>query len=257
MAGKARHQPVDDCEADSGFKLVPEQTEPTDHRILKAGIISRKMKPRKRKSYPSSYYFSRKKRLFDVMTAILLLLSLSPIYLVISVLIKLTSRGPALFRQMRAGINGKPFVFYKFRTMYVGAEKDQSKLGKLNISPFPTFKAVDDPRFVGIGRWLSKTGLDELPQLINVIRGDMSMVGPRPFPIAEDEKLPDFWRFRTSVRPGIVSTWILSGRNFLTAKDWARYDHGDITSSDLVSDSKLLLYVSLYLFGWKKYPRLD
>lgn len=206
---------------------------------------------------PGAYYFSHKKRLFDVIGSLFLLLFLSPICLIISALIKLTSRGPALFRQMRAGINGKPFVFYKFRTMYVGAERDQSKLGKLNISPFPTFKALDDPRFVGIGRWLSKTGLDELPQLINVIIGDMSIVGPRPFPIAENENLPDFWRFRTSVKPGIVSTWILSGRNFLTAKDWARYDHEDLMGLDLVSDLKLLLNVSLYLFGWKKYPRLD
>lgn len=189
------------------------------------------------------YYFSTRKRLYDLVVSLFSLAILSPIIIFIAILTKLSSRGPVMFTQKRAGLFGKPFLMYKFRTMYVGADKDQKKYQKLNTSPFPTFKIKDDPRFVGIGRWLSRSSLDELPQLFNVLLGNMSLVGPRPLPVNENKLLPPYWRFRTRVKPGIFSGWIFFNRQKLTSQKWAKFDLADLHSGGIIHDITLMTRV--------------
>lgn len=113
---------------------------------------------------------------------------------------------------------------YKFRTMKLGAHQEQAQLQKLNQAPGPMFKIFDDPRFVGVGRWLSKSGLDELPQLFNVMKGEMSVVGPRPLPVAEAKKLSADWNFRHQVKPGIFSEWTIAENRHRSLTDWKKLD---------------------------------
>lgn len=128
----------------------------------------------------------------------------------------------------------------KFRTMYIGAHSDQKKYWKLNESPFPAFKLGNDPRFVGIGRWLSKTGLDELPQLINIIKGEMSLIGPRPLPISEAKKMTGSWNFRYKVKPGVISIWALSDKRHKSLRDWQRLEIQTVQEGSLGNDIKVL-----------------
>ncbi len=133
------------------------------------------------------------------------------------------------FTQIRCGKFGKPFKMYKFRTMYPGAEKDQIKFQHLNQGIPPTFKIRDDPRLTPIGRFLSNTGLDELPQFYNVLTGDMALFGPRPLPIKEAQKIPKKWRYiREAVKPGIISSWIFEGGHNLSQKEWMLLDQRDV-----------------------------
>lgn len=192
-------------------------------------------------SFPHPYYFSRKKRAFDVILSVLLVIILSPFIIFIAILIKLTSKGPVIFRQERTGQNGKTFTIYKFRTMYLGADKDQDKFKKLNTSPFPTFKIPNDPRFTVLGRHLSKYGLDEIPQLVNILKGQMSLVGPRPFPIIEATKIPASWKFRFLARPGLISSRYRIIADKLTQKLWEKSDYIDLQSSGLTQDICLLM----------------
>lgn len=169
---------------------------------------------------PSSYFFSRQKRVFDFLFAVLLLFVTAPLFLLLSLLVLSTIGYPIFFSQLRVGKNKKTFTIYKFRTMYTGADKDKSKHTQLNEAPAPMFKASYDPRFVGIGRFLSRSGLDELPQLINILKGEMSFVGPRPLPVAEAQKLPSNWNFRYAVLPGIFSEWSLSSDRHTSLASW-------------------------------------
>jgi lipopolysaccharide/colanic/teichoic acid biosynthesis glycosyltransferase len=166
------------------------------------------------------YYFSSRKRILDITLACILLVGLLPVLTGIALVILITSGWPAIFSQQRVGKDKKIFTMYKFRTMYVGAHKDQKKYAKLNESPFPAFKLTNDPRFVGIGKWLSKTGLDELPQLINILKGEMSFIGPRPLPISEAKKLTGSWDFRYQVKPGVLSLWALSDKRHKSLRNW-------------------------------------
>lgn len=170
------------------------------------------------------YYHSWEKRIFDILTSSILLIIISPLLLVVGFVIFITTGSPIIYRQKRTGKNKKQFDIYKFRVMYVGAEKNQWRYRKNNHAPEPMYKNWDDPRFVGIGRWLSKMGLDELPQLINVIRGEMSLVGPRPLPVAESEKLKKQWDFRYKVKPGIFSNWSASFKGQITLKEWQQLE---------------------------------
>jgi len=172
----------------------------------------------------------------------------------IAVGIKLTSKGPIIFSQKRIGKNGKVFTIYKFRTMYVGAHKDKDKFLDLNEADGPVFKIRDDPRFVGIGKFLARTGLDELPQLWNVIRGEMSLVGPRPLPVDERARLPLWQRERERTLPGITSSWVVNGHHNVSFKDWMRSDLDYIENQSLVDDLQILaktfwMMVKL-LIGW-------
>lgn len=164
-----------------------------------------------------------------------------PLQVLIGVLIMVTSGLPIVFRQKRTGKNGSPFVMYKFRTMVKGAEKKRSAYTHLNESQGPAFKIRNDPRFIGIGAFLSHTGLDELPQLFNVLRGDMALIGPRPLPIAEAKKLKPWMKVREQILPGIISPAILTGKYHENFSSWMRSDVSYVQKKNAVSDVRLFL----------------
>jgi exopolysaccharide biosynthesis polyprenyl glycosylphosphotransferase len=164
------------------------------------------------------------KRTFDVLLATALLILLSPLLALIALAIRLTSRGPVLFRSIRPGIGQQPFACLKFRTMYADAEDRQDELDELNEASGALFKIRDDPRLTPVGRFLRRFSLDELPQLANVLRGDMSMVGPRPLPQRDFELLQEWHRKRYLVLPGMTGLWQVSGRSELDFDDLVRLD---------------------------------
>jgi exopolysaccharide biosynthesis polyprenyl glycosylphosphotransferase len=164
------------------------------------------------------------KRAFDLVVATLLLIFLSPLLLAIAVAIKLTSRGPVLFRSRRPGIGAHPFDCLKFRTMHTDAEQRQEELEELNEATGALFKIRRDPRVTPIGRFLRRFSLDELPQLVNVLRGEMSMVGPRPLPHRDYNRLADWHRKRYLVLPGVTGLWQVSGRAQLDFDELVRLD---------------------------------
>jgi lipopolysaccharide/colanic/teichoic acid biosynthesis glycosyltransferase len=147
-----------------------------------------------------------------------------------------------LFRQKRSGLNGAPFTIYKFRTMVTNAEQYQHELAAMNEMKGPVFKVTNDPRITPIGRFLRKYSLDELPQLLNVLRGEMSLVGPRPLPVDEVKRFNDLaHRRRLSVKPGITCLWQVSGRNNVSDfRDWVRLDLEYIDNWSLWLDFKIL-----------------
>jgi exopolysaccharide biosynthesis polyprenyl glycosylphosphotransferase len=180
------------------------------------------------------------KRTVDIIGAALGLLFVLPIAIVVGTMIKLGSPGPLLFKQRRIGRGGHSFLIYKFRTMYVGAEDERDRLTPLSDSKGPLFKLREDPRITPIGRLLRRTSLDELPQLINVLRGDMSLVGPRPF-IAEESRHIDGWAARRfEVRPGLTGPWQISGRNDLDFDEMRRLDYLYVASWSLWWDLSIL-----------------
>ena len=182
------------------------------------------------------------KGLFDRVGAALLLVLLSPLMLAISVVIKLSSPGPALFRQERCGVRGRVFVMNKFRTMVSDAEQRRAELMAFNEMDGPVFKIAKDPRITGIGRFLRRTSLDELPQLVNVLRGEMSLVGPRPLPVHEVKQFKDAWqRRRLSMKPGLTCLWQIAGRNTIGFEEWMRLDLQYIDTWSLWLDFKILL----------------
>ena len=165
------------------------------------------------------------KRLLDIMLSVALLLIFSPLLLVTAVLIKISSPGPLFFVQERVGLNKRKFRLFKFRTMIPDAEKRQSKLEHLNEASGPVFKINNDPRITPIGKFLRKTSIDELPQFINVLKGDMSLVGPRPLPVRDYSGFDHDWhRRRFSVRPGITCLWQIKGRSAIPFEKWMELD---------------------------------
>jgi exopolysaccharide biosynthesis polyprenyl glycosylphosphotransferase len=175
---------------------------------------------------PESSWQSLCKQVFDFMFALLCVILLSPLFLLVAVGIKLTSPGPILFRQQRCGLNGRPFTIFKFRTMVTNAEQRKHELAAMNEMSGPVFKVSNDPRVIPIGRYLRRFSIDEWPQFFNVLRGEMSLVGPRPLPLDEVKRFDDVaHRRRLSVKPGITCLWQVSGRNNVTDfKDWVRLD---------------------------------
>ena len=164
------------------------------------------------------------KRVFDVVLSILILLVLSPLLIGIAIAVFATSRGPVLYRSVRPGIGGQPFSCLKFRTMQRDADQRQADLESLNEAKGALFKIRHDPRMTRVGRFLRKYSLDELPQLINVVRGDMSLVGPRPLPQRDYDRLEDWHLKRYLVLPGITGLWQVSGRSELDFDDLVRLD---------------------------------
>jgi exopolysaccharide biosynthesis polyprenyl glycosylphosphotransferase len=164
------------------------------------------------------------KRTFDLVLSTIGLILLSPLLLATAIAIKLSSRGPVIYRSMRPGMAGKPFYCFKFRTMRKHAEQVQTDLEDLNESSGALFKIRDDPRMTRIGRFLRRFSLDELPQLVNVMRGEMSLVGPRPLPMRDFERLEDWHKKRYYVLPGITGLWQVSGRSELDFDDLVRLD---------------------------------
>jgi exopolysaccharide biosynthesis polyprenyl glycosylphosphotransferase len=180
------------------------------------------------------------KRLFDIVASALALWLLLPLFLVVVALIKLTSRGPVFFRQTRVGLHGRTFNMLKFRSMVVNAESLKASLAAFNEQAGPVFKMRHDPRVTPIGRFIRKYSIDELPQLINVLRGDMSVVGPRP-PVPDELLKYEAWqRRRLSVRPGLTCIWQVSGRNQISFEDWMLLDMQYIDHWSLVRDFQLI-----------------
>jgi len=168
--------------------------------------------------------YERAKRILDVLIASVLLVVLAPVMLLVAALIKLTSRGPAIFTQARAGLNGKPFIMYKFRTMHVGAEDDRTFVEHLNEQNGPVFKIAQDPRLNRLGRFLRRSSIDELPQLFNVLAGHMSLVGPRPLWLPEAIQTFGAAAARAAVKPGLTCLWQISGRSELSYEEWVLLD---------------------------------
>lgn len=182
------------------------------------------------------------KRIFDVTVSFLLLIILSPFFLVIGILIKITSKGPAFFYHKRVGHNGKEFFMYKFRTMLLNAEQLKSNFTLEQIQEFQTtYKLRQDPRVTSFGNILRKTSLDELPQLINVLKGDMSIVGPRPITKEELAKYGNHSDLLLSVNPGITGLWQISGRNNISYEERVMLDVQYIQQNSLSMDLVIFL----------------
>jgi len=181
------------------------------------------------------------KRSVDVLLSIVAIILLSPVMLAVAVLIKLTSEGPVIFKQQRAGFNSKPFTMYKFRTMRKGAEDDRELLVHLNTKSGPIFKIPEDPRLTKIGRFLRRSSLDELPQLFNVLKSEMSLVGPRPFWVPEARKATGAATFRLKVKPGLTCLWQISGRSELSYEEWVLLDLYYISHRSALLDMLILV----------------
>lgn len=180
------------------------------------------------------------KRAFDVFASGFALLALAPLLMVVAALVKLTSPGPVLFRQERVGLFGRSFPMLKFRSMVADAEARKEALLAHNEQSGPVFKMRHDPRITPLGRFLRKYSIDELPQLVNVLRGDMSIVGPRP-PLASEVARYEGWqRRRLSVRPGLTCVWQVSGRNDVSFQDWMLLDMRYIDHWSLLADFGLI-----------------
>ena len=176
------------------------------------------------------------KQALDLTVSALLLLLLSPLLLIIAALIKVTSRGPVLFADERIGVGQRPFRFYKFRTMTSDARQRQGALEKVNEAGGVLFKVRDDPRITGVGRALRRLSLDELPQLLNVLKRDMSLVGPRPLPLRDNELMEEWHRQRHVMLPGITGLWQVSGRSDLGFDDMVRLDQQYMETWSLKND---------------------
>jgi exopolysaccharide biosynthesis polyprenyl glycosylphosphotransferase len=183
------------------------------------------------------------KDIFDRVVALIVLLVMAIPMGIAALIIRITSPGPVIFRQRRAGKHGKPFVMYKFRSMSDDAEMRRAELEPFNQMSGPVFKVESDPRITRFGHWLRRTSFDELPQLLNVFMGDMSLVGPRPLPVYEVEKFENTaQRRRLSVKPGLTCLWQISGRNQVRDfQDWVKLDLDYIDRWSLALDFKILL----------------
>jgi len=192
------------------------------------------------------------KRAIDIIGSLLGIILLSPVFLVTALLIKLTSPGKVFFVQERNGYKGKIFKMYKFRSMIDNADKLIDKYEKMNEVSGHMFKIKDDPRVTPIGRIIRKTSIDELPQLFNILKGDMSIVGPRP-PIPREVVKYDAWHdLRLSVKPGLTGLWQVSGRNELGFEEMVRLDLKYIRERSLLYDLKIILKTIPVIFGDSK-----
>jgi exopolysaccharide biosynthesis polyprenyl glycosylphosphotransferase len=181
------------------------------------------------------------KRIIDFAVSLTLIVLLSPLFLVVAIFIKFTSPGPVFFVQKRLGLSKRRFSIYKFRTMVVDAEKKMHELEDLNEVSGPVFKMRKDPRITPVGRFLRKTSIDELPQLFNVLKGEMSLVGPRPLPVRDYEGFDQDWqRRRFSVVPGITCLWQVNGRSSVSFEQWMELDMQYIDQWSLWLDLKIL-----------------
>ncbi len=195
------------------------------------------------------YEFS--KRSIDILGSLCGLVLLSPILLIIMVLIKLESKGPVIFSQERVGRYGKKFKMYKFRSMVVNAEELKAKLAAQNEMSGPMFKMKDDPRVTKVGKFIRKTSLDEIPQLVNVLKGDMSLVGPRPSLPKEVMQFESWMHRRHDVKPGLTCYWQVSGRNNIDFEDWMKLDVKYVDERNFWGDIKLIFKTVFVLFGDK------
>ena len=191
------------------------------------------------------------KRVIDVVCSFVGVLVLSPLFVVIAIIIKITSKGPVFFSQRRVGKNGKEFDMYKFRSMVINAEELKEKLAAQNEMSGPMFKMKDDPRVTKVGKFIRKTSIDELPQLLNVLKGDMSLVGPRPSLPKEVAQFEDWMYRRLEVKPGLTCYWQVSGRNNIDFEDWMKLDIKYVDERSTWIDIKLIFKTVGVLFGDK------
>jgi exopolysaccharide biosynthesis polyprenyl glycosylphosphotransferase len=181
------------------------------------------------------------KRAIDVIGAVLLLILTTPFLVAVSLLIRVSSRGPIIFRQVRSGFHGRAFGMYKLRTMVADAELRRSEVLHLNEMDGPVFKATDDPRLTRLGRLIRRYSVDELPQLVNVIKGEMSLVGPRPLPLYEASRIKGVQRRRLAMRPGLSGLWQTRGRSTVDFDEWMRMDLEYVDQWSLALDLRILL----------------
>ncbi len=181
------------------------------------------------------------KRMFDVVCSLLAIIVLSPLMLVVGIAIKIEDGDPVIFTQTRVGKDGETFKMYKFRSMWKNAEKYLSKLEDQNEADGPVFKIEDDPRITKVGKFIRRYSIDELPQLFNILKGDMSIVGPRPPLENEVECYTPYQRQRLSVKPGLTCYWQCSGRSNIGFDDWMELDMKYINERSALTDLKLII----------------
>ena len=181
------------------------------------------------------------KRIFDIVLSGIALICLSPIFVITAIAIKLEDGGPAFFTQQRAGKDMKTFKMYKFRSMYVNADEKLKELLKENEQTGHAFKIKNDPRITKVGKFIRKTSIDELPQLINIIKGDMSIVGPRPILPFQMEECNDYERQRLIVQPGLTCYWQIGGRANIKWDEWVELDLNYIEDMSLWTDLKMIV----------------
>ena len=196
-------------------------------------------------------FYEVSKRALDFIASLLGLILLSPVFLIVSILIKLESEGEVIFSQTRIGLKGKKFKMYKFRSMVKNAEELKAKLATQNEMSGPMFKMKEDPRVTKVGKFIRKTSIDELPQLINVLKGEMSLVGPRPSLPKEVEKFKPWMLRRLEVKPGLTCYWQVSGRNNIDFEDWMKLDIQYVEDRNFCLDLKLIFKTFFVLFGDK------
>lgn len=184
--------------------------------------------------------------MFQRFIALIILILISPLLLVLFVIVKLTSSGPFIFKQKRWGRDKKPFDIYKIRTMVVDAENLKFKIQNLNEADGPVFKIHNDPRYTKFGRFLAHSGLDELFQLVNIIKGEMAFIGPRPLPVEEANKVPKIYERRFSVLPGLSSLWVIKGTNHSDFDRWMKLDMEYVKNKSFWYDIKISLQ-TIYL----------
>ena len=189
------------------------------------------------------------KRALDVALGGVVLLLASPLMLAIAIAIRLDSPGPLLFRQLRIGRDGSPFEIIKFRTMVEGADAQRADLAEFNEAPDGLFKIADDPRITRVGAFLRRASLDELPQLLNVLRGEMSLVGPRPLIADEDRHITGTDRLRLELTPGMTGQWQIAGSARVPLTEMVKIDYVYVAGWSLWSDVKILIRTALYVCG--------
>lgn len=191
------------------------------------------------------------KRIIDFLGAILGIIILSPLLLIVALVIKIESEGSSIFLQKRVGKNGKEFKMYKFRSMVINAEELKDELKDKNEMSEPMFKIREDPRVTKVGRFIRKTSIDELPQLFNVLKGEMSLVGPRPSLTNEVDQFTEYQKQRLIVKPGLTCYWQVYGRNNIDFEEWMDMDIKYMKERNIWIDIKLILKTVCVLFGNK------
>ncbi len=195
----------------------------------------------------AGYYFF--KRTMDVICSLLALIVLSPIFLVVAILIRLEAKGNCIFSQERVGQYGEKFKMYKFRSMVANAEEIKHTLFNKNEMSGPMFKMKEDPRVTKVGKFIRKTSIDELPQLVNVLKGEMSLVGPRPSLPKEVMKFEDWMMERLSVKPGLTCYWQVSGRSDIGFEEWMKLDVKYVRERSTLVDIRLIFKTFGVLLG--------
>lgn len=209
---------------------------------------SKKEKKRENVLYNNRRAYLATKRIFDFILSLVALVLLSPFMLIIAVAIKLDSKGPVIFKQERVGQNGKIFTFYKFRSMVTNAEEIKADLWNENEQGEIIFKIQNDPRMTKVGKFLRKTSLDELPQLINILKSEMSICGPRPPLPDEVKKYNSYQKKRLAVKGGLTCYWQISGRSNLSFDEWVELDLKYIKEMSILTDIKIILKTVVAVF---------